>query len=841
MSSAPLRREAEPLRSAEDTPLLRTLLLTDLCDSTEIVEKIGDAASAQLFRQHDKLVLELQQRWRGRLIDRSDGLLLLFERPIDGLGFALDYARALKLLGDQNKIELRARAGLHVGEVLTWRNSVEAVQQGAKALEVEGLAKPMAARLMTLARPGQILLSSVAEPLVHRASRELGERGELLLWKSHGRWQFKGVPGAQEIYEVGEAGLAPLKMPKNGPKAWRDVPMWRRPASLVAEAVLCLIIGVVAWFSLKSEPAIAFGERDWVVVSDLRNLTGDPRLDDSLEQAFRISLEQSRYVNVLSDLKMRETLSRMQKPETAVVDRNVASEIAVRGGARAVILPTVSEVGGKLRVSVEVVDPSTQATVYAMSADGKGIGSALGSIDRVTGELREKLGEALQSVQKTAVPLPNVATPSLDALKAFSVARRVMDTTRDRKTALGLYQHAISLDPQFALSYADLGRLHASAGEIKLAQNNWKQALGFSQRLSSQERFYIELMLMQGAATKSYFRKADDYLALYPEDDRVLGRLATNAWHQLNDFQLAERYLRSAIKPTFSSQGVRQYSLGIFLLGQEKLPEALAAFRKSRELGYTGGGEYYARYFDMHGQSAASDRIYQAALDNKSPWRSEGRILTWLSRGDSEKALAAAREWKADARSNDDVLEQLRAAAAIASIVSAARPVDAGSVTRAFADEVRARAKEVDGLYPPTSTELLLFAGLLSAMQDDRVGLARILSEVSGRSTLTDFPTLNQLHHVLLAEQARMRGDAAAAVALLRPVTSKRTALVVAWWALERAERQAGNTRRADDSARWLQQHKGRVFAESTTTDVLGFFNAMLLANQGVRLAAKAG
>ena len=82
-------------------------------------------------------------------------------------------------------------------------------------MEVEGLAKPMAARLMRLARPGQILLSPVAAPLVHRASRALGERGDNLLWKSPGRWKFKGVPGAQEIHEVGEAGVAPLRMPKN--------------------------------------------------------------------------------------------------------------------------------------------------------------------------------------------------------------------------------------------------------------------------------------------------------------------------------------------------------------------------------------------------------------------------------------------------------------------------------------------------------------------------------------------------------------------------------------------------------------------------------------------------
>src|SRR5688572_14086474 len=338
-------------RTIADGPQLRTLLLTDLCDSTALVERIGDVAAAELFREHDGLVLQLQQQWRGRLIDRSDGLLLLFERPIDGLGFALDYVRELREMGDARGLTLQARAGLHVGEVLTWRNSDEAVSVGAKPLEVEGLAKPMAARLMAMARPGQILLSAIAEPLAHRAARELGERGQHLLWKSHGRWRFKGVPDGQQIYEVGEPGIAPLRAPPSTPKAWRDIPLWRRPAALVAELALVAGLGVGVWFLTQPQPAIAFGERDWVVVADLRNLTGDKLLDDSLEQAFRISLEQSRYVNVLSDLKARSTLERMQRKPGTLLDRAVASEIALRDGARAVILPTVSEVGGRVRVS----------------------------------------------------------------------------------------------------------------------------------------------------------------------------------------------------------------------------------------------------------------------------------------------------------------------------------------------------------------------------------------------------------------------------------------------------------------------------------------------------------
>jgi len=810
------------------TPQVRTLLLTDLVDSTGLVERIGDNAAAELFRAHDRIVLDLQQRWRGRLIDRSDGLLLIFERPIDGLGFALDYVRGLRELGRQHNQPLQARAGLHVGEVLLWENSVDAVQLGAKSLEVEGLAKPLAGRLMGLARPGQILLSATAEPLAHRAARELGERGELLVWKSYGRWRFKGLPEAQEIYEVGEPGLAPLRMPSHTPKAWRDLPLWRRPVALAAETMLlaCLLVG--GWFLTRPQPAIAFGERDWVVVGDLRNLTGDPRLDDSLEQAFRISLEQSRYVNVLSDLKMRETMQRMQRPDDAKVDRASGSEIAMRDGARALLLPTVAEVGGRLRVSAEVVDPRTQTTVYAVSADGKGIESALASIDDVTDQLREQLGEAMQNVQKTSVPLPNVATPSLEALKAFAVARNVFYTTRDREQALGLYRRALSLDPQFALAHADMARLLAGDGDVRAAADEWRKAIAIPGRLSPQEKQRIELMLSQHTTPAGYFRKVDEYLALYPDDSQVISRSATNIWHQRNDFRAAEARYRSVIKPVYPNQGGTHYSLGIMLLGQERYPEALAAFRKSRDLGFSGWGESYARAYDAQRLHAEADKAYFGGTGGRNGWRGESAIVTWIDRNQPRAAVEAADAWLVSARKNQDLLETLRARAAIVSLVVLSGDKSAASAIRNLLVEVRAQAKQADAIYPAMSADLQLYAGLLAAHASDRALLADVLRGLQESTAVREYPTVAELQQVLLAEQERLGGDPKAAVARLSVLVKQDTALVATHWALMRALADAGDAAASQAQRQWLATHRGRVFVESTTSDVLKFFNVVV-------------
>ena len=811
-------------------PQVRTLLLTDLVDSTGLVERIGDTAAAELFRAHDRMVLDLQQRWRGRLIDRSDGLLLIFERPIDGLGFALDYVRGLRELGREHKQPLQARAGLHVGEVLLWENSADAVQLGAKSLEVEGLAKPLAGRLMGLARPGQILLSATAEPLAHRAARELGERGELLVWKSYGRWRFKGVPEAQEIHEVGEPGLAPLRMPSHTPKAWRDLPLWRRPVALAAETMLlaCLLVG--GWFITRPQPAIAFGERDWVVVGDLRNLTGDPRLDDSLEQAFRISLEQSRYVNVLSDLKVRETMQRMQRPDDAKVDRASGSEIALRDGARALLLPTVAEVGGRLRVSAEVVDPRTQTTVYAVTADGKGIDSALASIDDVTDQLREKLGEAMQNVQKTSVPLPNVATPSLEALKAFAVARNVANTTGDRDQVIALYRRALQLDPEFALAYADIARMHARQGEVALSREQWRKALSIPQRLSPQEKLGIELMLMQNDGPGSYFRKAEQYLALYPDDYRIIRRLATNQWHQRNDFRAAETLIRRTLKPQYERVGGIHDALGTYLLGQEKYDAALKEYRAARSAGFTAFGAYHARVYDVRGQHEEADKVYMSSTSGRDGWKGEQGVVTWIDRGDLARASELAQAWMAKADADKDVLESLRARAATASVAVFAGSAHAARAIQELLTLLDAKGAEADAIYPPITTELRLYAGLLAAYRNDSAGVDRALRSVEGSTVLDGYPTVAQLHAVVLAERDSLAGKPQAAVARLRPLSADDRTLVAAHWALMRAEQAAGNEAGMRTQSAWLATHRGRAFVEATTAEVLRFFNVAVSA-----------
>jgi predicted ATPase/class 3 adenylate cyclase/Tfp pilus assembly protein PilF len=186
---------------------IRALLLTDVVDSTAIAERLGDETAAALWAAHDRLARDLLQVWRGLEIDRTDGFLLLFDSAADALGYAIAYHRALRTL----PVPVQARAGLHVGPVILRRNAAADVARGAKPIEVEGVAKPTAARVMSAARGGQTLLSAGARTAIGTTAWRV---------QSHGHWRIKGVAEPIELFEAGDDD-APFAPPPDGAKAWR--------------------------------------------------------------------------------------------------------------------------------------------------------------------------------------------------------------------------------------------------------------------------------------------------------------------------------------------------------------------------------------------------------------------------------------------------------------------------------------------------------------------------------------------------------------------------------------------------------------------------------------------
>jgi predicted ATPase/class 3 adenylate cyclase/Tfp pilus assembly protein PilF len=186
------------------------LLFTDLVDSTSLTERLGDADAATFWSRHHRYARDLLSKHRGREVDSTDGFFLLFDDIVEAARYALEYHETLAGL------RVQARAGLHVGPVTLSENSAEDIARGAKGIEVHGLAKPFAARVMALAAGGQTLLSSVARDALS-AAVPLGCSLE-----NHGHYRIKGVDQPVEIFELApnEGTFTP---PPDTDKAYRVV------------------------------------------------------------------------------------------------------------------------------------------------------------------------------------------------------------------------------------------------------------------------------------------------------------------------------------------------------------------------------------------------------------------------------------------------------------------------------------------------------------------------------------------------------------------------------------------------------------------------------------------
>lgn len=803
--------------------VLRALVLCDLVDSTALLEELGDQAAAELMRRHDRLSRAILQRCGGQEIDKTDGFLILFERPVQAVAFALNYHRALSEFEAVENVRLRARVGIHVGEVLLWDNTSEDIARGAKPVDVEGLAKPMAARLMALAGPGQTLMSGLAYALAERSQAELGARAGGVRWQLHGAYRFKGIVDPVNVWEVGEPRVAPFRAPPSGEKARRLVPWWRRGASVALAASLVLAaFGVPLYLSMRAESAIAFAPRDWVVIGDLRNLTSDPALQEPLETAFRVSLEQSRFVNVVSDLKVRQSLARMDRPRDTPVDREVGAEIAVREGARALVLPTVTEVGGRVRVSAEVIDPNTQTTVYAESADGRGAESALASMDEVSRELRGRLGEALGAIEGDSQPLDKVTTRNLDALRAYSLGTRAAGAGQLAES-ISLQQQAIDLDPEFALAHAGIARVMLSSDDPLAARPHIEKALSLKARLPAREALALEALAAFYGPLEPMLERWRNLGTLYPDLYSAHANYALFAYLHGNRYAEAAETARRALSNFNPRLGNTHYLLGTIALAQEDFEAASRHLETARDLGGDLLGLVHADLLAArrrHGEAEQALASFQpSGVASNDIAVETSRISLAIDQGHWAEAIAAA----------DRALPRAREASVLQGNAFevarlALRSIEPASVQRGEIERVAGLLRpHLQGddivLRRQAAFSLLVLAWVAAEVDDAALARAMLVGVAEAVPPLGQ-PLVTQMLVVAQARLAITEDRAGDAVALVSRLLDG-TELLLARITHAEALAADGRLPEADAAFEWLRTHRGRAWAEFNSSAML--------------------
>jgi serine/threonine protein kinase/Flp pilus assembly protein TadD len=285
---------------------------------------------------------------------------------------------------------------------------------------------------------------------------------------------------------------APAAAASGGGKLWKVLV----PAAVVLVAAL---VGLGLY--LRSRPqagattAERLTEKDTVVLADFDNKTTDAIFDDALKQALTVQLRQSPFLNILSDRRVEETLRLMGRPSTERITRDVARELCVRTGSKAIVLGSISNLGGQYIIGLNTVGCSSGDTLATEQEQAATKQDVLKALSTAASALRGKLGESLATLQKFDVPV-EATTPSLEALKAYSMGITTGRTKGDAE-AIPFMKRAIELDPNFAMAFVGLGVEYANLGQASLAAGYAKKAYDLRERVSDREKYRISAFYFQ--------------------------------------------------------------------------------------------------------------------------------------------------------------------------------------------------------------------------------------------------------------------------------------------------------------------------------------------------------
>jgi tetratricopeptide (TPR) repeat protein len=263
---------------------------------------------------------------------------------------------------------------------------------------------------------------------------------------------------------------------------------WKIPAIVAAAVLIAALIG--GGLLLRSRRGNTLTEKDTVVLADFVNTTGDSVFDGTLKQALAVQLEQSPYLNQLPESRIREALRFMGRQPDTRLSNDVAREICMREGAKAMLTGSIAGLGTHYVITLSALNAQTGDVLAREEVEAESKEQVLKSLDRAASSLRGKMGESIGSVQKFATPLEQATTSSLEALQAFSLGQAEHQKFSDDK-AIPYLKRAVDLDPNFAMANATLGVAYANLTQGGLADTFITKAFDLKERASERERLYI--------------------------------------------------------------------------------------------------------------------------------------------------------------------------------------------------------------------------------------------------------------------------------------------------------------------------------------------------------------
>jgi len=232
-------------------------------------------------------------------------------------------------------------------------------------------------------------------------------------------------------------------------------------------------------------------DRDTVVLADFTNTTGDPVFDETLRQGMAVQLEQSPFLNLISQGRIQRTLSLMGKPADARLTPEIAREVCERTASTAELEGSIASLGSQYVLGLRARECRSGDVLAEEQMQAARKEDVLNALSQLASRFRKRVGESLITVEKHNTPLAEATTPSLEALKAYSMGVKVV-ASRGEAAALPFFKQASEIDPNFALAYVRLGLMYGTLGESELGAESTAKAYELRTRASDEERFFID-------------------------------------------------------------------------------------------------------------------------------------------------------------------------------------------------------------------------------------------------------------------------------------------------------------------------------------------------------------
>jgi len=321
----------------------------------------------------------------------------------------------------------------------------------------------------------------------------------------------------------------------------------RNRKMVVTVAVVVLAAGIASGLLWRVRQARRLTEKDTIVLADFVNTTGDPVFDDTLKQGLRVQLEQSPFLNILSDQKVSEELHLMGRPKDERLTQDLARDLCQRVGSKAILSGSISSLGTHYVIGLNALNCATGDVLGSQQLEADGREHVLKALGESATQMRKKLGESLNSIQRFDAPIGQVTTPSLQALQAYSLGMKNKNANSDAGS-IPFFKRAIELDPNFASAYARLGASYSNLWQVTLANENFTKAFELRERVSERERFFFSFGYE--ASVIGDYEKAAQTLELwsqsYPRDSQPWTSLA-NIYMKTGRWEKAERYAQEAL------------------------------------------------------------------------------------------------------------------------------------------------------------------------------------------------------------------------------------------------------------------------------------------------------